>query len=148
MAKATLKQKMAQSVSGTSPSMVPAGIGKPAVLPPMPEEDRIPSITDLIGDAEERDTLQKLIIQKIAVDASLKPLEKVKDNIVDRIKNILGTYGIQQMECDGAKVSYTRTERKTISRIKLEALGVNVAIIDTATDVTVSSMLKITPSKL
>lgn len=140
-----LKQKMAQSVSGTSPSMVPAGIGN-VPLPP-PKEDETPSIDDLIGDAEERETLRKLVANRISYDLAIKPLEKMKDATTDRIKTILGSYGINKASCDGASLSYTQTERKTINRVKLEALGVDPAIIDTATDVTTSAMLRITQAK-
>lgn len=139
-----LQQKMAKSIVGTAPSMVPAA---PAATLPPEQDDSIPSIDVLITDEDERGTLQKLILQRITVDASIKPLEKVKENLTDRIKTLLGSYGINQLMCDGAKVSYTMTERKSLNQTKLVAAGVDMEIIVACTDISKSGMLKITPPK-
>jgi hypothetical protein len=141
-----LKQKMHQSVAGSAPSMIPGP--RNTAVPPAPEEkETIPSISDLIGDAEDRLTLEQLIAQRISIDAQIKPLEKSKDLLTDRIKTQLSSYGITQMLCDGAKVSYTMTERKTINQNKLIGAGVDIETIVLCTDVSKSSMLKITPAK-
>lgn len=141
-----LKRKMAQSVAGSAPSMIPGP--RNTEVPPAPEEkETIPSISDLIGDAEDRLTLEQLIAQRISIDAQIKPLEKSKDLLTDRIKTQLSSYGITRMMCDGAKVSYTTTERKTINQNKLIGAGVDIETIVLCTDVSKSSMLKITPAK-
>jgi hypothetical protein len=141
-----LKQKMAQSVSGSAPSLVPGP--RNTDVPPAPEQkETIPSIQDLIGDEDDRTTLEQLIAQRVAIDSQIKPLEKSKDLLTDRIKTQLSSYGITQMLCDGAKVSYTMTERKTINQNKLIGAGVDIETIVLCTDITKSSMLKITPAK-
>lgn len=142
----SLRQKMAQSVAGSAPSMVPGP--RNTEVPPAPEEkETIPSIQDLIGDEDDRMTLEQLIAQRVAIDAQIKPLEKSKDLLTNRIKTQLSSYGITQMLCDGARVSYTTTERKTINQNKLIGAGVDIEIIVACTDVSKSSMLKITPAK-
>src|SRR5580692_9611874 len=90
-----LKQKMAQSVSSASPSMVPGP--RNTEVPPAPEEKQtVPTIQELIGDEEDRLTLEQLIAQRISLDAQIKPLEKSKDLLTDRIKTQLSSYGITQ----------------------------------------------------
>src|ERR1700722_15818842 len=143
-----LKQQMAQSVAGSAPSMIPAARNN--LVPPPPEsKEVIPSIQELIGDEDDRNTLEQLIAQRIDIDSQIKPLEKSKELLTDRIKTQLSSYGITQMLCDGAKVSYSVTEgRKTINRNKLIGAGVDTDIIDACTDVSAAgSMLRITPAK-
>ena len=71
----------------------------------------------------------------------------VRDILSDRIKKILGTYGISKMKCAGASVSYTPTERSSINKMKLQALGVSDDIIAAATDVTQSVTLRVVIDK-
>lgn len=138
-----LQEQMAKSVSGSAPSMVPTARATPTYT----EEEPVPTIEMLIADEEERVTLQKLVIQKIAVDESLKPLEKVKEGITNRIKSLLSGYGITQATCDGARISFTTTERKTINSTKLLENGVDIEVIVASTDITKSATLRITPAK-
>lgn len=146
-AEQSLKQKMAQSVAGAAPSMVPTPRAKQEVpVAPEPKEI-IPAIEELIGDEDDRETLKLLIQQKIDIDYQLKPLEKQKDNVTDRIKTHLSNYGITSMVCDGAKVSYTVQERKTLNHTKLVAAGVDIETIVACTDISKSSTLRITPSR-
>jgi hypothetical protein len=144
----SLKQKMAQSVVGSAPSMIPGPRISQGEVPPAPEvKEAIPMLDELIADTEDRETIRQLISKSIEIAALLKPLEKQQDAIKDRIKVQLSGYGITSMLCDGAKVSYTMTERKTLNHTKLVAAGVDVETIVACTDVTRSSMLKITPAK-
>jgi hypothetical protein len=140
-----LRAKMAASVSGTGVSMVPAAAKKAPL--PTPTDDTVPDVKDMIGEQEDLQTLDTLIKARLEVDGQYKMLEKARDSYTDRIKTILATYGINKATCRGALISYTQTERKTINRLKLEGLGVDPAIIDTATDISISAMLKITPPK-
>lgn len=140
----TLKQKMAQATAGSGVNLNPT---PRAVPPPPPEDERVPDITELIADEEDRDIVQMLIIQKVDVARQIKPLEAIVDNCNTRIKKFLSEYGITKAVSSGIGISYTATERKTINRNKLIAAGVDEATIDECTDVTTSSMLKLTPPR-
>lgn len=142
-----LRMKMAQSVAGSAPSMVPTPRAKQEV-PAAPEpKEIIPNIDDLIGEEDDRDTLKLLINQRLDIDSQLRPLEKQKENVTDRIKTHLSNYGITSMLCDGAKISYTVQERKTLNHTKLVAAGVDIETIVACTDISKSSTLRITPGK-
>lgn len=143
----SLRQKMAQSVSGHAPSMIPGPRVVQGVVPTTDIKEVVPGVEELIADEEDRNTLAALVQSKIAIDSQLKPLEKQKEMVTDRIKAALSSYGITTMMCAGAKVSYTTTERKTINATKLVASGVDMEVIVACTDVTKSGMLKITPGK-
>jgi hypothetical protein len=128
--------------------MIPAPRVKQGVVPAAPEAPEvIPNIDDLIEAGEEKDTLKNLIVARMQVDSLLKPLEKQKDALTDRIKTALSGFGITEMLCSGAKVSYTITERKTLNHTKLVAAGVDVETIVACTDISKSSTLRITPGK-
>ena len=144
----SLKQKMAQSVVGAAPSMIPAPRVPQGEVPAAPEaEPIIPGIDELLPAGEDKDALRKLIDIHIQLNSQIKPLEKQIDAIKERIKTTLSGYGITNMVCDGAKVSYTVTERRTLNHNKLIAAGVDTEIIVACTDISKSSMLKITPAK-
>lgn len=142
-----LKQKMAQSMVGTAPSLVPAPYVKQGKAPHAELTEVLPAIDDLIAEEDDRDTLKQLIAMQVQLNLQIKPLEKQKDLVTDRIKAALSSYGITSMVCEGAKVSFTATERKTINPMKLIAAGVEAETIVMCTDITTSSMLKITPAK-
>lgn len=140
---ASLKQKMAASVSSSAPSLIP--IARKQEVPAAPEpKEAIPSVDGLIGDEEDRDTLKLLVQQKIDIDAQLEPLKRQKGSITDRIKTTLSNYGITSALCNGDKISYFSTEKYTINRMKLIGAGVEENIIDRCTDVTKGSQLRIT----
>ena len=144
----SLKDRMKASTAGTKVSMVPVPHVKQSEVPAAPEvKETIPDINELIGDEEDRSTLSVLIQRKVEIDEQLKPLEKQKDAIVERIKVSLSGYGITSMMCQGAKVSYTVIERKALNQMKLIESGVAVETIVACTDITKSSTLKITPAK-
>ena len=146
--KRSLKDRMKAATAGTKVSMVPVPHVKQSEVPAAPEvKETIPDINELIGDEEDRSTLSVLIQRKMEIDEPLKPLEKQKDAIVERIKVYLSGYGITSMMCQGAKVSYTVIERKALNQMKLIESGVAVETIVACTDITKSSTLKITPAK-
>lgn len=143
-----LRQKMAASVVGSAPSLVPAPRVKQGEVPALPEPEAIiPPIDELIPDGEDKQALRLLIGMSIDLNLKIKPLEKQQDAIKDRIKVALSSYGITSMSCDGAKVSYTVTERRNLNHMKLIAAGVDTEVIVACTDITKSSMLKITPAR-
>jgi hypothetical protein len=144
----SLKQKMAASVVGSAPNLVPVPRVPQGDVPAAPEPVAIvPPIDELMEDGEDKDTLRKLIEVHIALNSQIKPLEKQLDIIKDRIKNALSCYSITNMSCDGAKVSYTVTERRTLNHMKLIAAGVDTEVLVACTDITKSGMLRITPAK-
>ncbi len=143
-----LRQKMAASVVGSAPSLIPAPRVKQGEVPALPEpEPIIPPIDELIPDGEDKQALRLLIGMSIDLNLKIKPLEKQQDAIKDRIKVALSSYGITSMSCDGAEVSYTVTERRNLNHMKLIAAGVDTEVIVACTDITKSSMLKITPAR-
>lgn len=139
-----LKQKMAQSVSGMGPSLVPAS--KPP-LPPVKQDEVIPKIDELIGDADDLATLTDLISLHVTLNKQKKAAEDKLEPVKDRIKAIVGQYGIDKMQVGFATVNYFRTERRSINATKLVALGVDQEVIDAATDTSVSATLKIVSAK-
>lgn len=141
----SLREKMAKSVAGSAPSVIPAGIGGVPLPPPWPEKEKAADITELIGDADERETLAMLIDLHTEVNARKKALEDQLEPIKNRIKTMLGSYGITSMTSHGASVNYFRTERKTINGTKLLMAGVAIGIVEECTDVSFSATLKITP---
>jgi hypothetical protein len=144
----SLKQKMAKSVAGTGPSLVPAEL-QPGYIPPAPpkESEEIPTIYQLFTDSEDIDTIRELVSRRVHVSQQVKQLEAVLEPINNRIKMFLGSHGIANMDVDGAKLAYFPTQRKTINAMKLLGAGVEQEIIDQCTDVSTSSTLKVTPPK-
>lgn len=143
-----LKQKMAASVSGTGHSMVPQDHPQPTrKYVPDTEVDEVPSIAALIGDDVDRETMRMLVSTQITLKSQLTEIENKLEPIRARIKKMLTSYGIDKVECDGAKLTVYSTERKTVNAMKLIGAGVDEVIIQNCTDITVSSTLKITPPK-
>ena len=139
---ASLKQKMAQSVVGTGPSLVP--VPKPVEVA---EEPVAPPITELIAEKEDVDTLQSLVKTQMALNSDKKAIESRLDPINDRIKALLGQYGIYKATCDGASISYSASTRSSINATKLLAAGVEQEIIDSCTDKKSTRTLLITRGK-
>lgn len=142
-----LRQKMAQSVAGSAPSMVPVPYVKQGKVPKHEQSEAIPPVEDLITDKEDRETLAQLVAARVQLDIQLKPLEKQKEMMTDRIKAALSSYGITSMMCAGAKVSYTQQEYKKLNEQKLIGAGVDLETIILCTDVTMTSRLTIRPEK-
>lgn len=137
----TLKQKMAQSVSGAKPSLVPVQ-PEPKSGVESQNETFLPA-SDLIADAEEVDTLAALMKRHAELKESIKLMESSLDPITDRIKAILGTYGIDRVQCGQYKASYFETTRSSLNRTKLIAHGVDEEVIDQCTDLSYSKSLRI-----
>lgn len=143
----SLQQKMAKSVSSSTPNLVPPGIGSVPPAPPK-QEDITPTIDQLFIDKKDRDNLRKLVTARIQLSSQIKQLESALEPINTSIKTVLGEHGIGNMDCDGSKIAYFPTERKTINAMKLLGAGVEQETIDLCTDVSRSSTLKITPPKI
>ena len=131
-----LQQKIAQSQLGSGPSLVPQA---PVTEP----EEAIPTVEELIGEAEDLDTLKLLVNSLLIPQAEVKRLEKVIDTIKPRIKVIVGQYGIAKARCGEAVLSYFPTSRSTVNAKKLLAAGVDEATITACTDVSQSFTLKV-----
>ena len=131
-----LAQKIAQSQLGTGPSLVPQA--------PVKEEEVVPSVEELIGEAEDLETLKSLVASIVLPKAEVKRLEKVIDAVTPRIKTLLSQYGIAKAKCGESMLTYFPTTRSTINRTKLLAAGVDEAIINDCTDVSQSFTLKLT----
>ena len=144
----SLQQKVAQSVTGTAPSLTTFS---PSITPWKStrhmEEDKAPPIDDLIGDSQEKDTLRQLIAMQVTINTQKKALEKQLEPVNTRIKALLGSYGVEKMVCDGATVSYFPVERKTIDAMKLLAAGISQDTIDLCTDVSKTRTLVIREAK-
>lgn len=144
----TLKQKMAKSVSGTSPSLLPPGIGdRPALdrdLEKILGEDAVvPSVDELIADGEDRQAIHHLVATHVKYNGEKKKLVKVIEVTTSRIKAIVAQYGFHKAVCDGASISYTPTKRTSINEMRLLAEGVSQETIDACKETTTSYMLKI-----
>jgi hypothetical protein len=138
-----LRQKMAQSIAGAAPSMVPAPRESRSK-----KTDETPVLDDLMPDGEESKTLKALIKQHMELNRPKKELEKKLEFVSDRIKVILSSHGISgNFTYEDIPVNYFSQSRSTINALKLEALGVDVETIRQATDVSISTILKITPPK-
>ena len=131
-----LQQKIAQSQLGSGPSLVPQA---PVTEP----EEAIPTVEELIGEAEDLDTLKMLVNSLLIPQAEVKRLEKVIDTIKPRIKVIVGQYGIAKARCGEAVLSYFPTSRSTVNAKKLLAAGVDEDTITACTDVSHSFTLKV-----
>jgi len=131
-----LQKKIAQSQLGSGPSLVPQA---PVTEP----EEAIPTVEELIGEAEDLDTLKLLVNSLLIPQAEVKRLEKVIDTIKPRIKVIVGQYGIAKARCGEAVLSYFPTSRSTVNAKKLLAAGVDEATITACTDVSQSFTLKV-----
>ncbi|MBU6231702.1 hypothetical protein KGP36_03455 [Patescibacteria group bacterium] len=140
-----LRQQMAQSVAGSGPSLIPQA--PPPRPKPEPEEEA-PSIDLLIADTDDRDTLRSLIKSHVELNNQLSGLEKAIKPIKDRIKAIVGDYGIERAICDGTKISYSHSQRSTINGTKLLGAGIDPDIITRCTDVSDVYTLKVTPEKV
>jgi hypothetical protein len=135
---AALSQKIAQSQLGTGPSFIPQA------PKPKDEEEVLHPVEELIGEPEDLETLKSLVSSLSIPAKEIKRLEKIVDPIRDRIKAIVGQYGISKARCGEAVLNYFMTQRKTINATKLLAAGVGQDVIDQCTDVTPSYTLKIT----
>jgi hypothetical protein len=133
---AALAQKIAQSQLGSGPSLVPQA-------PVKEPEEVIPTVEELIGEAEDLETLRSLVAALVVPQAEVKRLEKVIDTIKPRIKVIVSQYGIAKALCGESTLSYFATSRSTINRTKLLAAGVDESIIEDCTDKTESFSLKV-----
>lgn len=134
-----LQQKIAQSQSGTGPSLVP-----PARDPtPREPQEVIPTVEELIGEAEDLETLKSLVASLVIPQTEVRRLEKVIDLIKPRIKVIVSQYGIAKAQCGDSVLTYYPMTRSSISKIKLLAAGVDESIIDDCTEVTQSFALKV-----
>ena len=143
---ASLKQKMAKSVAGSAPSLLP---GKPReIVEDFLPEDVVPPIDQLIADKDDVETLRGLIRAHLEINQEKKALEKKVDNLSTRIKSIIGQYGIEKAVCDGANISYYPVPRRTINGTKLLGAGVPEETITLCTDVSTSYTLKITAEKI
>ena len=131
-----LQQKIAQSQLGSGPSLVPQ-------VPLTEPDEAIPTVEELIGEAEDLDTLKLLVNSLLIPQAEVKRLEKVIDTIKPRIKVIVGQYGIAKARCGEAVLSYFPTSRSTVNAKKLLAAGVDEATIIACTDVSHSFTLKV-----
>ena len=142
----SLRQKMAASVAGTSPSLVPQfDVSKVTfTVDKKVEEEVVPSIDDLIADDVDRTMLRDLIANHVQLNRQKKQLEKSVETLGARIKSVVTDYGVDKMMCDGAKVSLTRGERRTINSMKLVASGVPQDLIEACTDISRFQTLTIT----
>lgn len=140
-----LKRKMAQSVVGSGPSMVPKPRTPVPLPPPMATvpEEVVPTVDDLIADQEELSTLRQLVSRQLEYNAQKKHLEKALEPINDRIKAIVSQYGIDNAVCDGATINYRQGERKTLNPMRLVANGVAQEVIDQSYDVSITHTLTI-----
>ena len=139
-----LQQKIAQSQLGSGPSLVPSKMSRPGeIVEDFLPEEAIPTVEELIGEAEDLDTLKLLVNSLLIPQAEVKRLEKVIDTIKPRIKVIVGQYGIAKARCGEAVLSYFPTSRSTVNAKKLLAAGVDEATITACTDVSHSFTLKV-----
>jgi hypothetical protein len=139
-----LKQRMAQSVVGTGPSLIPV----PHTPKPEKEEEHIPQIDELIDDRDDVQTLRSLVSSHVSANTNKKQWEKTVEGLSERIKGIIGRYGLGQginkANCDGQTINYYPQSRSTINATKLLAAGVDQKTIDDCTDTTQTLALRIT----
>ncbi len=141
---ASLRQKIAASQVGSKPSLIPPGIGGQPPLPPRPMKvEKAPDIADLMDDGEDRETLTALVSQYHTINTTKKQAAAAIKPLGERIKTILGNYGINHFTYVGVDVNYYLTERKTLNRGKLLAAGVSIEILEACTDVSASGALRI-----
>jgi hypothetical protein len=134
-----LKQKMAQSVVGTGPSLIP----QPHTPKPKPDDgEPIPSVDDFV-EGEERAVLHSLVQLRVTLAAQEKALKARLDQANDRIKAIISEHGVEKSVCDGCRINYFRSERRALNQMKLLAAGVDQDTIDYCTDITEVWTLKV-----
>lgn len=137
-----LKQKMAKATAAAAPSMVPSK--KP---PPPPKEDTTPELAELIVDSDDQQLMVELMQSHAQLQAVIKPLEDQLSGVKDRIKTQLSSYGITNMKHESFKVSYTMSQRKSLSSTKLLEAGVSIQTLEECTDITESWTLRVSGGK-
>jgi hypothetical protein len=138
----SLRDKIAAATGISAVNMNPT----PATVKVEPEP-KAPDVSSLIADPEECEALCQLIYLHAHLTNQLKPLEKDRDAITARIKNMIATYGIEAATYQGIALSYYQNTRSSINKMKLLEAGVGIQVINECTDTTVSHSLKITPAK-
>lgn len=133
---ASLTQKIAQSQLGSGPSLVPQA-------PVKEPEEVVPTVEELIGEAEDLQTLKDLVAAISVPKAEVKRLDKIVDSLSGRIKILVSQYGIAKAKCGESLILYYPTTRSTINATKLLAAGVEQETITACTDVSRSFTLKI-----
>jgi hypothetical protein len=131
-----LQQQIAQSQLGSGPSLVPQA-------PPPKEKEVVPKLAELIAEGDDLETLCKLLEAVIIPQREIKRLEKVVEPMKDRIKALVGQYGIDKATYGEITLSYYPTSRTTINATKLLAAGVDQDVITFCTDTTHSYALKV-----
>lgn len=140
---ASLRQKIAQSQVGSSPTLVPPGIGGTPLPAPQRTKETAPQLDEVMENGDDKDTLRALVARYVIVNATKKESTKIVNGLGVRIKAILTDYGINQFKWDQSTVNYFRTERRSINKGKLLAAGVSIETIEACTDTTASGTLKI-----
>lgn len=144
----SLRQKMAQAVTGAAPSVVPPGIVNPPVPKDRKEAEPKANINDLLSPGEDRDTLRLLVLQQATLNSTVKEIKTQLDPIEKRIKSLLSDYGLAgNMDCEGIGVNYFPNNRSSVDAALLLAHGVSLEVIRQCTKTSNSMTLVITPPK-
>jgi hypothetical protein len=93
---------------------------------------------DDVADPKVRRKLDRLCKEHRELREQINGLEKLTKETGDEIRAIAEHEGIDKIKGDGWLLLKTRTERKTISAEKLLQMGVELSVIEAATEVKVS----------
>lgn len=126
-----LKSRMQSAVGkAPAPSMIPTPYMPP---PPPKEEEQIPDLRELVDDDADATFLANLVEQADAWRKQEAEAKKARKPLTERIKKLLGEYGIGKMMVGEIRVAYFNCPRSSISKELLLSQGVSPKVIAAAT---------------
>jgi len=123
-----IRERIAVIAAQSAPSMVPVPSERP-LPPPEKEEELIPPISDLIEDNKMRLKLAQLVDQHGQISEMLKPYNKEKKLLTDKIKVFTGKFGIGKAISGEWRINYYNAPRETLDESLLLAAGVSIDTI-------------------
>lgn len=144
VSKSLQDQMKRATATAPKPSVIPQQSPPP---PPQKVVEVIPDLTELIDDHKDQKAMKDLVATYIAWRDQEKQAKDEKDKLSEKIKTLVGNYGIAKVRVEGALVNYFSQERRTIKPELLMSHGVSPQIIDASTKVTETYTLRVTSGK-
>ena len=101
--------------------MAPVPYEKP-VAPPAKEVEVIPPVSELVDDVAARLKLAQMVDRQGVLGETIRPLEKEKKALAEKIKIMTGKYQIGKAICGLWRINYYNAPRKYLDPAKLMAI--------------------------